>query len=55
MTEPLRLTPVILRLTTCVHEASSVRAGIDAYCERYRSEEGPEELLPPIVHALLAP
>lgn len=53
MTEPMELSPLLLRLTTCIHEAKSVKDGVDAYLEQYGNEDKPEQLLMHTARALL--
>lgn len=53
MTDPMRITPLLLRLGTCIHEAPSMRAGLDVYHAKFGNKETPEEVLTAIRNAVL--
>lgn len=54
MTEPIRMTPLLLRVATCIHEADSVKAGVETYRKSYDPDESPGEIVNTVLHALLA-
>lgn len=54
LVEPIELSPLLLRLVTCVHEAKSVSDGVDAYLAQFGDADRPEALLAKVAHALLS-
>ncbi len=54
MSDPMSISPLLLRLGTAVHESRSVRAGIQAYKKQYDSEEEIEKLAAAVGNALLS-
>jgi SAM-dependent methyltransferase len=53
MSEPIPLTPELLRLATWVHESASAGAGIQAFVSQYGSDQAPEKLAIMVAKALL--
>lgn len=53
MTEPLRLSPLLLRLGTVIHEAPSVRAGVEVYHSKFGNKETAQEVLATVRNAVL--
>ncbi|MBK6516604.1 MAG: methyltransferase [Polyangiaceae bacterium] len=54
LVEPVELTPLLLRLITCVHAAKNVSDAVDAYLAQFGDADRPEALLAKLAHAVLA-